>query len=146
MSLLRDHTVQRNILAVILSLVLINAILFSGPILHHEALISTTPSSQSLYSPAKDDRKTIAVYGSTRHEPDSAKITKVSMLYGAFAEDERYQGALQNQQDHAKLHGHAMRVLTSQPMSGFWSKLSFMLQLVLEELERPEKRRTKWLL
>lgn len=58
------------------------------------------------------------------------------MLCGDFANDERYRSALQNQRDHAKLHAHAMRVITSQPMSGFWSKLSFMLQLILEELER----------
>ncbi|USW54831.1 Putative glycosyltransferase 34, nucleotide-diphospho-sugar transferase [Septoria linicola] len=67
------------------------------------------------------------------------------MLYGPWAELADNQAVLQTHRDHAELQGHSMHVLDRQIMHGMWSKLSYMLMLVLEELAKPEDERMKWL-
>lgn len=75
----------------------------------------------------------------------SAAIGKVTMLYGPWAELEDNKAVLQTHKDHATLHNHSIHVLDRKIMHGMWSKLSYMLLLVLEELVKPEELRTKWL-
>ncbi|EME84647.1 glycosyltransferase family 34 protein, partial [Pseudocercospora fijiensis CIRAD86] len=72
-------------------------------------------------------------------------IGKVTMLYGPWAEDENNQLVLKSHRQHAEKHGYSLHVLDRQIMHGMWSKLSYILHLVLEEIGKPEETRMKWL-
>ncbi|KAF2216898.1 glycosyltransferase family 34 protein [Cercospora zeae-maydis SCOH1-5] len=67
------------------------------------------------------------------------------MLYGDLANDIRYKAALHSQRQHAERHGHGLKVRSIGFKSEFWSKYSFLLKIMLEELEKPKHWRTQWL-
>lgn len=118
---------------------------------HHEPDVKVFSDSKSnvtnLESLAtwRDEEEQDRGDGEDVHTTKHATIGKVTMLYGAWAELEDNKAVLQTHKDHAKLHDHSVHVLDRQIMHGMWSKLSYMLMLVLEELVKPEETRLKWL-
>lgn len=91
-------------------------------------------------------KQTLLNSNSTASTGPLSSIGKVTMLYGPWAEDENNQLVLKSHRQHAEKHGYSLHVLDQQTMHGMWSKLSYMLQLVLGELAKPEEDRMKWLL
>lgn len=75
----------------------------------------------------------------------SPAISKVTMMYGPHAKDETMKLIIEGHKKHAERHGHGIRVLDRQLLHGLWSKHAWMLQIMLEEMQKPEDLRTKWL-
>ncbi|SMR55404.1 unnamed protein product [Zymoseptoria tritici ST99CH_1A5] len=159
-----SHVVQRAVLLALIGIfaiyttieyistrrVLARCVAVAGA--QHESTISRTEISQTDDSNATSlagvsiEKQVAVVDSSLGTEPSqSTAIGKVTMLYGAWAELEENQAILRTHEEHAELNGHSMHVLNRKIMHGMWSKLSYMLMLVLSELVKPEEKRMKWL-
>lgn len=104
-------------------------------------------TEQQVISTATDQHAKHGSAGSAQNKTRHGfTVGKVTMLYGAWAEEKTNQLVLRGHEQHARKHGHSFHVLDRKIMHGMWSKLSFLLHLVLEELAKPEEDRIKWLL
>lgn len=75
----------------------------------------------------------------------SPAIAKVTMMYGPQANDETIQLIIEGHKEHAARHGHGIHILDRQLLHGLWSKHAWMLHIMLQEMQKPENMRTKWL-
>lgn len=75
---------------------------------------------------------------------DLQRIAKASMLYGQY--NNLYERALRSHARHAQRWGYPMHVLRHDISVGFWSKPTYLLSLVLQELRKPAEERVDWLL
>lgn len=110
---------------------------------------SVIPSSQVVLSDPGSWHRSNGAQGLSSPNDDGAAniaIGKVTMSYGSWAEDESNKLILEGHKQHAEKHGYSFHVLGQQTMHGLWSKLSYMLKIILEELEKPESKRIQWLL
>ncbi|CAK1358020.1 unnamed protein product [Cercospora beticola] len=153
-TLLGDPTVQRNILLILLVFSCISTVfksvevtrISSSPTTDQDAIAAPesleNPASNSVFTAqTKDEYEYSDIY----KQGGASEITKVSMMYGSRTKDVRYKAALHSQRQHAEHHGHGLKILSTGFKSEFWSKYSFLLKIMLEELEKPKDRRTKWL-
>ena len=94
-----------------------------------------------------EDKDGITVEPATTQPLDekSPKIGKVTMLYGPPAEDETAQLIIDGHRRHAELNGHSVYVLDQQILHGLWSKHAYLLSIMLEQMQKPEDKRTQWL-
>jgi hypothetical protein len=76
---------------------------------------------------------------------DHPRICKVSMVFGDN-DLQVYNRALRKHEEHNRIHGYTMEVLRGQLLDDVWSKPSFLLSLILEELLKPEEERVEWLM
>jgi hypothetical protein len=76
-----------------------------------------------------------------------SKVGKVSMFYreGSGPLSAAYERAQRGQAAHNALHGHPGFVL-ERSIVGVWSKQTWMLQVMIQELAKPEEERLEWLL
>ena len=74
----------------------------------------------------------------------NASIGKVTMIYGNFMPV--FERALALQELHNERWGYSMFTLRTQILEQYWSKPAYILKLLLEELEKPEDTRLKWLM
>lgn len=153
-TLLGDPTVQRNVLLILLVLSCISTVFNSAEVTRSSSSSTTDQDAiaapESLENPASNSVFTAQTrdeyeYSDIYKQGGASKITKVSMMYGSRTKDVRYKAALHSQRQHAERHGHGLKVLSTGFKSEFWSKYSFTLKIMLEELEKPKDRRTKWL-
>lgn len=73
----------------------------------------------------------------------NASIAKVTMIYGDFSPV--FERALALQELHNERWGYSQFTLRAQTLPGYWTKPAYILKLLLEELEKPEASRLKWL-
>ena len=94
----------------------------------------------------EDDESTTTIQVATEPTDEkSPRIGKVTMLYGPPAEDETTQLVIAGHRRHAELNGHSIHVLDRQILHGLWSKHAYMLSIMLEQMQKPEDKRTQWL-
>jgi hypothetical protein len=74
----------------------------------------------------------------------SSPVLKVSMFYGD--PEPFYLRAFKSHEHHAQRWGGAMKVLRRDLVGGLWNKPAYLLSLVLQELEKPQSERVKWLM
>jgi hypothetical protein len=71
----------------------------------------------------------------------------VGKVHAVFGEpNPSYERALALQKAHAALHRHPLFLLRKRITSGLWNKPAFILSTILQELEKPEEKRLKWLM
>lgn len=75
----------------------------------------------------------------------SPTIAKVTMMYGPHAKDETMKLIIEGHRQHAARHGHGIHILDRQLLHGLWSKHAWLMMVMLEEMQKPEDMRTKWL-
>ena len=67
----------------------------------------------------------------------------VTMLYGEPSPV--YELALQSHAEHAGKHGYSLMVLRQKLLGRLWSKPAYILSIILNELQKPESERLRWL-
>ena len=70
-------------------------------------------------------------------------FAKVTASFGDFDPD--YETAIASHAPHNKLHGYRQFILREQMVRGLWSKHSYLLTIIGQELAKPESQRLKWL-
>ena len=65
------------------------------------------------------------------------------MLYG---HNDLYTRAIESHVRHAKRWGYPAYILRRDILEGIWSKLAYLLHVLVLEMEKPEHERTKWLM
>lgn len=71
-------------------------------------------------------------------------VGKIHALFGES--NPTYERALELHMAHAANHGHPMFVLRERLLSGLWSKPAWILNVILQELAKPEGERLEWIL
>ncbi|KAI9761304.1 MAG: Xanthine phosphoribosyltransferase 1 [Chaenotheca gracillima] len=102
------------------------------------------PFDSRVYSSWRSwEEKALVGSSSTKPEGRSSSIAKVTMLYGKY--NEAYHRALQGQAAHTQKHRYPLFALEQELVDGLWSKPSYMLHILLVELQKPEEERLKWI-
>ncbi|KAJ4372010.1 hypothetical protein N0V83_003783 [Neocucurbitaria cava] len=131
------------------------------------ASTSNTPDNAN---PALDNNQTFVSYGQTQCIPDFGDTLKQLAIVRnesctkhapfpaeetrrvAFASittgkpEEAYQRAIQSQMFHSAVHGTSIHVLCEQLSDGAWNKIAFLLNLVMNEMLKPEDERLEWIM
>lgn len=109
--------------------------------------LQSTPSTElrvdysvQTFSPLEVD----PVDFTAQRPPPKSVVGKVHAIFGE--PNPTYERALRLHQAHAERNGHPMFVLRRRILSGLWSKPAFILSVILQELEKPEESRLKWLM
>lgn len=74
---------------------------------------------------------------------EQARVAKVSILYGHTKPV--YERALRTHKVHNRIHGYPFFIQREAILDGYWTKPAHLQAVVLNELEKPEPRRLKWL-
>ncbi|OCK78074.1 glycosyltransferase family 34 protein [Lepidopterella palustris CBS 459.81] len=61
-------------------------------------------------------------------------------------ENEIYERAIESHRRHNEIHGYEMHVLRRGVTKGYWNKFAYLLSLVVNELSKPEDKRTEWIM
>lgn len=73
----------------------------------------------------------------------SPTVGKVMMIYG---DNPVYRRAVETHRYHCDRLGYPLFLLQTQILDGVWNKLGYLSSLIVQELEKPEGERLKWLL
>ena len=83
-----------------------------------------------------------------KHSPFTAdenrRVAFASITTGEPAD--AYQRAIQSQMFHSAVHGTSTHVLCEQLADGAWNKIAFLLNLVMNEMLKPEDERLEWVM
>lgn len=60
--------------------------------------------------------------------------------------EDAYQRAIESQMFHSAVHGSVTHVLCEQLADGAWNKIAFLLNLVMNEMLKPEDERLEWIM
>jgi mannan polymerase II complex MNN10 subunit len=131
----------------------------------HDSSKPTTPSPSAL-----DYSKIFVSYGTSKCMPDFSDKMKAAAIernhtcakYAPFpAEETRrtafatistgktaeaYQRAIQSQMFASAVHGTSTHLLCEQLSDGAWNKIAFLLNLVMNEMLKPEAERLEWVM
>ncbi|KAF1842752.1 glycosyltransferase family 34 protein [Cucurbitaria berberidis CBS 394.84] len=84
----------------------------------------------------------------TKHTPftpeETRRVAFASITTGQPAE--AYQRAIQSQMFHSAVHGTSTHILCEQLSDGAWNKIAFLLNLVMNEMLKPEDERLEWVM
>ena len=72
------------------------------------------------------------------------RIAKASMLYGA--PNDVFERALKSHDKHNDRFGYPFAVMRQEITKGYWTKLSYLLSLIVLELGRPADERIEWIM
>lgn len=75
---------------------------------------------------------------------ESRRVAFASITTGQ--PEEAYQRAIQSQMFHSAVHGSSTHVLCEQLSDGAWNKIAFLLNLVMNEMLKPEDERLEWVM
>ena len=70
---------------------------------------------------------------------------KVTGLYGQHG-NELYEAAVASHGEHDRLHGYEMKVLREKIVNGHWSKPTYLLSLLVQELAKGKDERAEWIM
>ena len=70
-------------------------------------------------------------------------VGKVTMIYGG---NPIYERSLKTHEEHSRRLGYPTYVLRRSILDGMWSKLAYILSLLLQEMGKPPDLRMEWLL
>ncbi|KAK3047792.1 hypothetical protein LTR09_010767 [Extremus antarcticus] len=73
-----------------------------------------------------------------------SKVMKVTSLFGQ--DNQLYEGAIRSHEEHNRNHGYDQRVLREKIVSRYWSKPTYLLSTIVEELAKPKELRAEWLM
>jgi hypothetical protein len=73
------------------------------------------------------------------------RITKITSLFGQEG-NELYEEAIRSHEEHDRIHGYETRVFREKIVESYWSKPALLLSILVQELEKPVKERTEWLM
>jgi hypothetical protein len=74
----------------------------------------------------------------------STRLMKLTIVYGP--NNQLYERAIKTHHRHAERWGHESRTLRQEMATNFWNKPTFMLQALLDELQKPPADRVEWLM
>ncbi|PHH79096.1 hypothetical protein CDD82_2613 [Ophiocordyceps australis] len=77
------------------------------------------------------------------HVYEKSRIIKVTMIYGSSSHI--YERALRTHKVHNQIHGYQMMVQRHEMLPGFWTKPSFILSVILNELSKSPNDRLEWI-
>lgn len=75
---------------------------------------------------------------------ESRRVAFASITTGK--PEDAYQRAILSQMFHSAVHGSTIHVLCEQLSDGAWNKIAFLLNLLMNELLKPEAERTEWIM
>ena len=78
------------------------------------------------------------------HTSRVTRIKKVSAVLGE--RNDLYEAALKTHERHNALHGYQMTVLRQRIVSSYWSKPTYLLSQIVDELAKPAGHRSEWLM
>jgi hypothetical protein len=65
------------------------------------------------------------------------------MLYGA--ENDLIKRAVAGHKRHNDKFGYEMHLLRQDMTKGYWNKLGYLLDLIMQELQKDEEKRVEWI-
>ena len=71
-------------------------------------------------------------------------VAKVSVIYGD--RNEHYNHAVETHQQHAVRHKYPLYILRNALVDGYWNKVLFLLQIIIQELGKNAADRVEWLM
>ncbi|CAE7202992.1 hypothetical protein P3342_010989 [Pyrenophora teres f. teres] len=81
-----------------------------------------------------------------KYSPFATGRARVATVTAQFGEpQEHYQRALQTHLLHALIHGTEVRVMCDAMVDDLWNKPAFILDLLMQEMLKPEKDRLEWI-
>lgn len=85
----------------------------------------------------------------SKYSPFSAPRTRIATVtahFGGLTGNEHYTKAFTTHIKHALVHGTEVHVLCDKIIDDLWNKPAFMLNLLLNEMAKPESKRLEWLI
>lgn len=84
----------------------------------------------------------------SKYSPFSAPHTRLATVtahFGGLEGNEHYAKAFTTHLEHALVHGTEVHVLCDKMIDDLWNKPAFILDLLLQEMIKPESKRLEWL-
>ena len=113
------------------------------PVIQVGGRISKAFSFNTFYHQYESPKDVIIPQAQGRELATESRIGKVSMLQHT---DSTYLRALQTHEGHNRRFGYPMFLLRHSILENDWSKPSYILAVMLDEMRKPEGHRLKWLL
>jgi hypothetical protein len=63
-----------------------------------------------------------------------------------FGQNGVYERVLDTHRRHNAIHGYGMKILREPLTDGYWSKLLYILTLIVGELAKPARERVEWIM